>query len=682
MQHPAARTRAEVDQLAGVVVPDPYRWLEDGAADEVRAWQRQQNERASEHVRSWPGFSALRALVEQYAATRTHSLPHPAGGHWFRVDADVQSRAVVIRSDGPCETGSVVYEPPDVDGDVSPQLAWISPSPDGRLLAVGVCEDGSEQNHVRLIDLTSGQQLPAPSQQLMDSWCGGAIWLEDSSGFYATVLDGSPTQLQLSVVFHRIADASTVVVNVPWTTDRDYRMVLPSRDGRYLLAVERAMNPVPVAVAALDDAAAPTWSPFVTDMGLTLAGQIIGDEYVAVTDLDAPRGRVVAVPLTRPETEHWRTVVPESEAVLRSLAVVAGRLYVSEFVNTYARVRICAPDGTELGEVPLPGKGALAEGPFPFMALARRSHAGEFLFSFSTLTSSAGLYRHRPDQAQVDTLKPPALVLHDAVVEDRWARSADGTQVPFHVLRPANATGPQPSLIHAYGGFNVPLLPGFPGPLAAFVAAGGTLVHAHLRGGAELGREWWEGGRLEHKHHCFEDLYAIAETIIADGTTTPEQLAVTGGSNGGLLAGVAVTQRPELWAAAVPRVPLLDLIGACRDPYGRHGITVELADPDDADEVSRLLSFSPYHLVREGAYPAVFVDAGDTDPRCPPWHARKFVARLQAAQRGERPVLLRIWENAGHGGATAPEVAIEQCAEWLAFLARHTGLPAAEEPHA
>jgi prolyl oligopeptidase len=207
------------------------------------------------------------------------------------------------------------------------------------------------------------------------------------------------------------------------------------------------------------------------------------------------------------------------------------------------------------------------------------------------------------------------------------------------------------------------------------VAAGGVYVHSHLRGGGELGRDWWFGGRRQNKQNCYRDLYAIAEELIAGGTTTPKQLAVTGGSNGGLMAGVAVTQRPDLWGAVVPVVPLLDNIGGCRDAYDRATITDEFGNPEDPEQVRHLASFSPYHLVREGEmYPATFILAGDTDPRCPPWHARKFAAQLQEANASAEPILLRVWEDTGHGWSTGREDLVTQATEWLSFVMDRLGL--------
>jgi prolyl oligopeptidase len=211
--------------------------------------------------------------------------------------------------------------------------------------------------------------------------------------------------------------------------------------------------------------------------------------------------------------------------------------------------------------------------------------------------------------------------------------------------------------------------------MAAFIDAGGVFVHAHLRGGSELGLRWWEGGRMAKKQNCYADLFAIAEDLIAQGRTGPDRLAVQGASNGGLLAGVAITQRPELWRAAVPRVPFLDILGSLRGTYGVFVVSRELGDPEDPDAVKRIASYSPYQLVRDGTpYPAVYLDAGDTDPRCPAWHGRKFAARLQEATSSGKPVLLRVWPNVGHGSATARDVELAQHTAWLAFVMDQLGM--------
>ncbi|MFE4831194.1 prolyl oligopeptidase family serine peptidase [Streptomyces sp. NPDC056672] len=684
---PGTRTSDDIETLAQVQFADPYQWLE-ADTEEVRQWQDQQAEAAAAYVRDWPHFDHVRASVARLFTSRIASVPRAAGGLWFRTHTtEGSSQAQVIVTNEPFGSGRVLFDPRDENPDEPPFLSWISPSPDARTLAVGVCDDGSERNTIRLIDVDSGTLLPSPpSQALMDNWTGGAHWLPDSSGFFFTGVDGTSTEWTQSVWLHRRQTPSTTVVDAPWQSHGSYRTVVVSRDGRHLIAVERLADPVPIAVAPLgDDPGAVEWIPFINEVDGTVVGHLIGDEWIAVTDIGAPRGRVVSVRLDSPtpnDPSSWKELVPESDAVIRTVTPVGDTLYLSEFVDTYARVRITDTTGAPQGYVPLPGRGALAELPFLLMTVLPEAVGDDFLFGFSTLTQSAGVYRHVPGTASLETLREPSITLVDAVIEDGWATSQDGTRIPFHIVRrrdlPLNR--PRPALIHAYGGFNAPWVPHFSGPLAAFVEAGGVLVHGHLRGGGELGREWWEGGRLENKQNCYADLYAIAHDLISTGVTSPGLLAVTGSSNGGLLAGVAATQRPHLWAAVIPRVPLLDIIGACHDGYGRMAVGMDFGDPDDPDEVRRMAQFSPYHLVEDGVdYPAVFIDAGDTDPRCPAWHSRKFAARLQTATRGQAPILLRVWRNVGHGWATDREIAITENAEWLAFTMKTLGMtPRAE----
>ncbi|WP_235883891.1 prolyl oligopeptidase family serine peptidase [Saccharopolyspora elongata] len=467
---------------------------------------------------------------------------------------------------------------------------------------------------------------------------------------------------------------------MPWLPGDDYRAVVASADGRHVVAVQGMLDPVPVAVAALADPAAPAWREFVTDASLNLAGFLVGDEWIAVTDAGAPRGRVVAVDLnsaTPNEPGSWRTIVPESEATIRSVRPVGDVLYLAELVDTHAGVRIVDHDGAPRGTVALPGKGALGEMPLAMMNILRPPAEDQAVFAFSTLTSSWGVYRHRPGEPRLETLREPAVRLEDCVVEDGWATSEDGTRVPYHLVRRRDVQldRPRPVLLWGYGGFGAPWVPQFPGTMAAFVASGGVFGHVHLRGGGELGRDWWEDGRLRNKQNGYADLYAIAEDLIATGVTSPDLLALTGASGGGLLCGVAATQRPDLWRVVAPRVPILDLIGACRDGYGRFVVDTEFARVDDPDEIRRLAGFSPYHLVRDGVdYPAVFIEAGDTDPRCPPWHARKFAARLQAATGNGSPVFVHVWRDSGHGWATDKGRLLTQATEWLAFMEKTLGM--------
>jgi prolyl oligopeptidase len=281
----------------------------------------------------------------------------------------------------------------------------------------------------------------------------------------------------------------------------------------------------------------------------------------------------------------------------------------------------------------------------------------------------------------VQTLVPPVVQL-DAEVTMDAATSADGAAIPFHVVRPTGiASMPSPTLVSAYGAAGVATLPAYQPDLAAYVAAGGVLVQAYLRGGGEFGRDWFRAADRELRAVRDADLMAIAEHLVDIGLATSDQLALTGGSDGGLMCGVAITSRPDLWAAVLPRAPLLDLIGGIRHPYLEFVIRKAWGDPDWPDDVRRLQAISPYERVVPSDFPAVYVQAGAEDPRCPPWQARKFVARLQAAQEGEAPILLHVWENAGHGAATTATVAAGQDTEWLAFLMAALRLPSGSGAH-
>jgi prolyl oligopeptidase len=684
MTYPDTRIDDAEDTLCGVSFPDPYRWLEADSGD-VRQWQRAQAQLASAHVREWPHFEQLHQLVARLSIDQDVELPRHAGGRWFRtrvVEGASQAQALV--ADEATGEGRVLFDPVTENRERPPCLSWIAPSPDGSTLAMGLCADGSEKNTIRLIDVDTGLALAdPPSQVLMDNWTGGAQWLPDSSGFFFTALFGAAHDFDQQIFLHRRLPAPTTVpVDIARTRAKDYRVVVISRDGRYAVALERLTNPIPVAIAAIGNATL-RWQPFVTSIGGTVAGHMVGDRYVAVTDVGAPRGRLVAIPLDARDPNdpaNWHELLAESNATLRAVTPVGDVLYLTELVDTYARVRIVNLNGKLLGEVPLPGQGAIAERlPFPMVNLIPQGHPEMFLFAFSSFTVGWGIYSHTPGENRIRALQESKVRLNNAVVEDRCAISADGTRVPYHIVRRAEvgADQPQPTLIYAYGGWNVPNAPLWHSPhsVAAFIALGGVYVHAHLRGGGEFGLNWWQGGRLANKQNCYNDLYAIAEDLIATKRCTPQSLALMGGSNGGLMAGVAVTQRPDLWKVVLPRVPILDLIGACRDPYGRTSVTMEYGNIENPEGVRQLATRSPYQLVRDGInYPAVFIDAGDTDPRGAPWHARKFAARLQRATSGSAPILLHVWENAGHGMATDKSIALTQNAEWLAFTLRHLGV--------
>lgn len=674
--YPPSRVVDAVETVGTASFPDPYRWLEDDS-DETRAWQDAQNAVTDEFVTGWPHFARLRELVDHYVADGTGSPnwmvdppPRFAGGRWFRLDRSpapvYPDRAVVVVSDTPDGPGRVLYDP-NTDG--TRHVSWLAPSPDGRIAACGVSEGGSELAEIWLFDVDAGARLPDRIPHLTMGPLVTPQWLPDSSGFFYTAGDPSAEVFAFHVYLHRVgAEPATAPqpVHAP-----NAPMAQVAADGRH--AVVTSVWPLPRYVCELPRRA---WRPFVQDVDASVCGVIDGDRYVAVTNHGAPRGRLVAIPFdsaTPGDPDSWHQLVPESDRVLGQVRLVGGHLVVTGSVGTEARVWAFDRDGREVEEVPLPGAGALPSDVLPNAALGRDGHPDEFVFLFSTPASSPGLYRYRPGSGETETVRTPRVTVPGATVSLRRAQSADSTQVPYHLVLPAGADGtrPLPTLITAYGGGRVAWPPQYPGPLAAFVASGGALAISHQRGGSDLGSDWADAGRVADKQNSYDDLYAVAEHLIAARITTTGLLAVTGWSNGGAMAGAAFTQRPDLWAAVVAQCPLLDIIGSHRNAYGKFAVGAEFGDLDDPDDVSRLATLSSYQLVRDDvAYPWLYVHAGAADVACPPGPSRKFTARIQAAGGSSAPALLRVWDRVGHGLSSSRSDAVTHTTHWLAFLMR------------
>jgi prolyl oligopeptidase len=669
------------DTLAGIEFPDPYRWLEGNGPDVV-AWQNRQRRIAAQATRGWPHYENLKVLVAELSAERSVAIPRWAGGRWFwTATPDGANHTRIYASPTLFEDGCIVFDAREYDPAAPPFVSWVSPSPNGEVVALGLCRDGSERNRIVIVDVSSRRPRRAPTQPLMDNWTGGAHWLADSGAFvFVSVADASRDFDPKIFLFSLESDAATELSDIPWVAERAWRTVTISRDGKYAVAFERLRNPVPVATGRIAGHAI-AWRPFVTGFDGMLSGHIVGDAFIGITDAEAPRGRIVRIPLDCADPDNrldWEEIVPETGRVMRSLVDVDGAIYLTEMQDTYSRVRFFSGPGFEEGKVALPEGAVVAELPFALMNLAPRGHPRKFVFAYSTLTSSPELCAHAPGMDTFEVLRPSRIRL-DATVEDRWAISQDGTRVPYHTVRGRSADGGcgLPALIYAYGGYNVPELPQYPGAMAAVIESGGLFVHANIRGGGEFGSSWWRSGSRKNKQRSYDDLYAVASDLRQSGQAS--RIALMGASNGGLMAGVAALQRPDLWKAVVPRVPMFDMIGACRESYGRLLVALEYGDIADPADVRRLASLSPYQMrLPQARLPAIYIDAGETDQRCPAWHARKLAARLQ--DEGQ-VVLLHVREGVGHGWATDGLTALEQNTEWLAFVFEQLGLhPRSKKP--
>jgi prolyl oligopeptidase len=672
MKYPVARTQPASVTFGRVSYTDNYRWLEE-EAPEVLEWQSQQDKFTREWINSRPARARADALIA--ALPRIDSdFPSHSGGRWFRKrtpeDQNLQVIEVADAIDGPWRrivdlNTMTTGEPLAFDN--------FAPSPDGRKLLFGWGIGGRELAELRVIEVDSGKMLLESIRQVRPFF---PAWFPDSSGLYYTALDPAVSAFQSSV-YRQVLGAEPAARPESYEVSHSLTWPRAAADGRHMFIIADHLNPRPDYIR--DETAGGAWRPFLKGETALFRGDIIGDRYYAVTDEGAPRGRLISIPLATPaDRSTWRELVPGSENVLATLIVVDQHLVLVDLVDTYSRMRVFDAEGQLKGEIPLPGRGSLTAinfAVFNMLDMIWKGGNGDVLFPYSSPVQSPALYKANVHTLKVDALTRP-LVKIDAQIRDHSATSADGALVPYRVIARSdlNLSKPQPTVMYGYGGFNAALVPAWSGTyLAAWVQAGGVLVLMHLRGGGELGPDMWHQGRLQHKQNSFNDVYAIAEDVIARRITTAAQLGVIGGSNGGVMAATVAVQRPDLFRAIISQVPITDALGRARDAVTM-AATLDYGDPSDPEMSEVLLAWSPYQNVKDGtAYPSLLLDAGKNDGRCPPWHVRKMAARMQPANLGPNPILMRVRDGAGHGSVGLKDQRAEQ-ADWLAFFADQLGL--------
>jgi prolyl oligopeptidase len=546
-------------------------------------------------------------------------------------------------------------------------------------MSYSILEGVAEKPLIRIVDRRTGEVLLdglgiAYTPPLV---CGSVpTWLPHSQTLFYVALSVEGTAVPALRLFRFHLGEAPPHRAEPLEINDPVLMPRFTHDARFLMVMAGLVQSRPYYLLETKDPDGP-FVPFLKDVPGKFKGDIVGDQYICVTDDGAPRGRVLSIPLQTPgDRSSWRQLVAESDVLMTDIMAVGERLVLCEVMDAASRLRVMLPDGTIEGEIPLPGHGLVSTAPgtalqlFTAIDAVARGDAGEIVFGFTAFGESPSLYRCDVASRKTELLAEPAAHIDGLSTKRMWATSKDGTKIPADIIHRStlSMSQPRPTLVHAYGGFNMALMPAYLGQLEPFLDAGGVYVTAHLRGGGEYGIEWWRQGRMAAKQNVFDDLFAVCEQLIADGVTDPDLLAFQGGSNGGLVAGAAITQRPDLFRAVVARVPLLDCLRA-----GRFALVMEFGDPRNPVDARVLAAYSPYHNVRQASYPAVLLDAGENDPRCPPWHARKMAARLQAANRSDHPILLRVWRDSGHVGGNR-STQIDQSTDWLAFVMQELGM--------
>ena len=676
--YPASVVHEVADTLNGHVVVDPYRWLEDDTRGDVDTWTAEQNALTRKTLDAFGGRKALEERLRKLYGISTMSRPRMAGGRIFyskRGGAQNQPVVYVAPADGSAP-GRLLLDPNTLSADGTVALDWLYPSPDGALIAYGTSKNGDEKStlHVRRVD--DGRDLV---EAIAHTEHSSIAWEKDGKGFLYTrhpapgEVPDSEAVFHNRVFYHGIGDdpgLDALVWGGEGRSIQEYRAIQTSSDGKWVYlqtSLDWAKNDLYRRRQGSDEPFAP--------IAVGLAGHVYaddwGDKLYLRSNVDAERYQILVTDESHLDRASWKVLVPEQKGVIEDFTLAGGRLAVAVSENAVSKLLIAGLDGVIQKEVALPAPGAISD-------LTGEPDRAQLCFRFESFAYPPVVYRYDLARGTLEPIEKAAAVLDPKTVAVRqeWVTSKDGTKVPIFIVHRKGLTmdGARPTILTGYGGFELSETPGFTPFMLPWIEAGGVYVDACLRGGGEFGKAWHEAGRLEHKQNVFDDYYAVAEWLVAHGITNREHLAAQGGSNGGLLVGAAITQRPELFGAAVCQVPLLDMIRYQRFSIARYWVP-EYGTSEDPKQFDFLYAYSPYHHVKEGvAYPATLLTTALSDSRVAPLHARKMAALLQAKTAGDAPILLRVETQAGHGIGKPTGKRIAEAVDILSFLMGRMGL--------
>ncbi len=676
--YPKTRKGEQVDDYHGVKVADPYRWLEDTYAPETRAWIEAQNALTHDFLSRVPERAAIRSRLEQVWNYERTSPPAVRGQRYFFTRNDgLQNQPVYYVQDGLGGAPRVLIDPNTLSDDGTVAVSGYWASRDGARVAYAVSSAGSDWREIKVRDVASGQDAADHLRWVKFS---GISWLPDGSGFYYSRYDEPPEGEALEqlnyhqkLYFHRLGTPQAedqLVYERPDQKEWGFGGYA-TEDGRYLVIhVWRGTSPKNgVFYVDLED---PKRRVVELLADFDASYSFVGNDsrrgvFWFKTDRDAPRGKIVAIDLKRPQPSAWKTLVPEAPETLEAASVVGERFALRYLEHAHNVVRLHRLDGRLDKVVPLPGLGTLG-------GFGGFRDQKEAFYTFTSITFPPTVYRYDFATGQSTVFRKPAVDLDPErfVVEQVFVTSRDGTRVPMFVAHRKGLVrdGSNPTYLYGYGGFEVSLTPTYSASIRVWMEMGGVFAMPNLRGGGEYGQQWHLAGTKERKQNVFDDFVAAAEHLVAEGYTSPSKLAIGGGSNGGLLVGACMTQRPELFGAAMPQVGVMDMLRFHKFTIGWAWVS-DYGSADDAEAFRYLYAYSPLHNLKPGTrYPATLVTTGDHDDRVVPGHSFKFAAALQAAQGGPAPTLIRVDTRAGHGaGKPTAKLLDEQTDRW-AFLVK------------
>jgi len=673
--YPETRRDAVVDNYHGVDVADPYRWLEDTDAPETQAWVDRQNEVTREFLTAIPARQRIEGRLETLMDYPRYSAPGKHGDRYFFWKNDgLQNQSVLYVQETLEAEPKVVINPNQLSEDGTVAVNTTAISWDGKLLAYGLSRSGSDEQEVRVRDVDSGKDYDEALQ-----WCRFTTiaWKHDGSGFYYTRFPDPNTVAPEDrmnynrLYWHAVGTPQSDDILVYERPDNKELGAAPivTEDGKYLVVYVyhgtdprnrvyyRPIDSNEPFTAIIDKAEARY--DFIGNQGST---------FYFMTDHETPRGRIIAVDLDRPGRESWKTLVPQSDAVIDFAALINHQFVIAYMGDVHHEIAVHNLNGRLVREIALPTLGTVS-------GLSGQEDDSEFFFTFTSFLYPSTSFRCDLTNGKLTVVHKPEIDFDTSKYETKqiFFYSKDGARVPMYITcrKGLRRNGRNPTLLYGYGGFNINIKPRFSTSVLAWLEAGGVYAQANMRGGSEYGEAWHQAGMLDRKQNVFNDFIAAAEWLIAHKYTRPEKLAIRGGSNGGLLVAACMLQRPDLYGAVICQVPVIDMLRYHKFTVGRYWVPEYGNAEASKEEFDYLYAYSPLHNVEDGVeYPATLITSADTDDRVVPSHAKKFAATLQEKHAGTNPILLRVETKAGHGGGKPVSKRIAEQADIYAFLIR------------
>jgi len=679
IQYPVTKKKTVTDDYFGTKVEDPYRWLEDDNAEATKKWVVEQNKVTSAYLSKIPFRDKIEARLEKLWNYPKSGAPFKKGEwYYYYKNSGLQNQSVLYRTKDLKAGPEVFLDPNTLSKEGIVALNGLSFSKSGKLLAYSLSKAGSDWTEIFLMDVESKKLL---SDKIEWTKFGGAAWIGEE-GFYYSAYDKPDEKSKLSkanefqkVYYHKIGTAQSedqLVYEDKEHPKRYFGCGLTEDERFLILSISEGTSGAEIWVRDLKDAAQTGFSLLVK--GFDTQSNVVendGDKLLVKTNYQSPNFRVVAIDPKNPARENWKTIIPEQKEVLLGVGTGGGNLFTNYLKDASSRVYQYDYNGKQIREIKLPGIGSAG-------GFGAEKEDKEFYYSYSSFATPPAIYKYDIASGKSELYKTTEINMStaDIVTEQIFFTSKDGTKVPMFLTykKGIKKDGSNPVLLYGYGGFNIPMTPGFSVSNAFFVEQGGIYVVVNLRGGNEYGEEWHKGGMLLNKQNVFDDFIGAAEYLIKNKYTNSNKIAVRGGSNGGLLVGAVMTQRPNLFKVAIPQVGVLDMLRYHKFTVG-WGWAVEYGNADSAQYFPYLYKYSPYHNLKKGvSYPATIVTTGDHDDRVVPAHSFKYAARLQEYHKGPNPVLIRIETNAGHGAGKPTSKVIEEAADIWAFTMYNLGM--------